>query len=378
VVVTQDGYVLTNNHVVEGAQKVKVDFTDGRTLDARVIGTDQPSDLAVLKVEGKGFPTVPMGDSDKARVGDVVLALGNPLGLGQTVTSGIISAKGRATGAVEDMYEDFIQTDASINKGNSGGALVNLRGELVGINSQILSPSGYNIGIGFAIPASMAQDVMHQLIKSGKVQRGMLGVTVQGVNPEMAKSLGLSQARGAIVSEVRPGTPAERAGLKQGDVILSLNGKAIDSSNSLRNQVARVSPGTAVTLSVLRDGSERDIKVAVGQMERELTENEPGDSPTSGRGKYGLAVEPLTPEIARELRITSKTGVVVSDVDPNGAAAEAGLQEGDVIQSVNHKSVSTATELRTALDATAKDKPALLLVNRQGATVFLTLSGRNG
>jgi Do/DeqQ family serine protease len=379
VVVTADGYILTNNHVVEGASKVRVDFTDGRTFDARVVGTDQPSDLAVLKIAATGLTTVAVGDSDQARVGDVVLAVGNPLGLGQTVTMGIVSAKGRATASGDqNAYEDFIQTDAPINQGNSGGALVSMRGELIGINSQILSPSGGNIGIGFSIPSNMAQDVMRQLIKGGKVQRGMIGVTVQGVTPEVAKSVGLSTVRGAIVTEVRSGGPAERAGVKQGDVILSLDGKSIDSSNSLRNQVARLAPGTSVTLSLQRDGRERDVKVALGEMHIDVTDNESESSPEHAKGKYGLSVEPLTPELARELNLKAGSGVVVSEVDPDGAAADAGLQEGDVIEKVNQQSVTTAVELHSALDAAGKEKPALLLVNRRGAKGFFTLSGRNG
>ena len=378
VVVTADGYILTNNHVVENADKVRVDFTDGRTFEARVVGTDQPSDLAVLKVTATNLPVVTLGDSEQARVGDVVLAIGNPLGLGQTVTMGIVSAKGRSTAGSTDAYEDFIQTDAPINQGNSGGALVNTRGELIGINSQILSPSGGNIGIGFSIPSNMAQDVMRQLIKSGKVQRGMVGVTVQGVTPDIAKSLGLSTVKGAMVTEVRPDTPAERAGVKQGDVILSLDGKAIDSSNSLRNSVARLAPGTNVTLKLLREGREQDLKLSLGEMPVTTAENADADSPEHSRGKYGLSVEPLTPELARELNIRSRGGVVVADLDPEGAAAEAGLQEGDVIEQVNQQRVSNAQELSSALDAAGKDRPALLLVNRRGSKGFFTLTGRNG
>jgi serine protease Do len=377
VVVTGDGYILTNNHVVEGSEKVRVEFTDGRSFDARVVGTDQPSDLAVLKIAATSLTTVPVGDSDQARVGDIVLALGNPLGLGQTVTMGIVSAKGRATSG-GDAFEDFIQTDAPINQGNSGGALVNTRGELIGINSQILSPSGGNIGIGFSIPSNMAQDVMRQLIKSGKVQRGMIGVTVQPVSPDVAKSLGLTAARGAIVTEVRPETPAERAGVKQGDVILSLDGKAIDSTNSLRTSVGRLAPGTAVTLTLLRDGQERSLKVSLAEMTPQVTENGEGQAPEQSRGQYGLSVEPLTPELARELEVRARTGVVVASIDPDGAAAEAGLQEGDVIEKVNQRPVTSAQELRSALDAAGKDKPSLLLVNRRGSKGFFTLSGRNG
>jgi serine protease Do len=248
VVVTADGYILTNNHVVEGSRQVEVELTDGRTMKATVVGTDAPSDLAVLKVEAKSLPTLPLGDSDNVRVGDVALALGNPLGVGQTVTMGIVSAKGRATGG-GDSYEDFLQTDAPINQGNSGGALVNTRGELIGINSQILSPSGGNIGIGFAIPSNMAKNVMDQLVTVGAVHRGMLGVTVQGISSDLAGSLGLSGVKGALVSAVSDGGPADKAGVRRGDVIVAIDGQAVKDSNSLRNTVSRLKPGSTVALT---------------------------------------------------------------------------------------------------------------------------------
>jgi Do/DeqQ family serine protease len=373
VVVTADGYILTNNHVVEGAERVSVDFTDGRNLSAKVVGTDPPSDLALLKVEGTKLPTLPLADSDQARVGDVVLAIGNPLNLGQTVTMGIISAKGRATSG--DGFEDFIQTDAPINRGNSGGALVNLRGELIGINSQILSPSGFNIGIGFAIPSSMAHNVMTQLIETGKVRRGMLGVFVQGVDADLARSLGLSAVRGAIVSQVTPGGPAAKAGVQQGDVILSLNDRPVDSSNALKNAVARVAPGTAVRMKLLRNGKEQTLDVTLG--EREVDRRTRADRGEEGAepagGKYGIGVEPLTPELARRLGVKAERGVVVSEIDPTGPAAETPLQPGDVILQANRQPVADADDLRAALDATAPDRPALLLVSRRGDTVFMTI-----
>ncbi len=275
VVVTPDGYILTNNHVVAGAERVTVEFVDGRTLSAKVVGTDPPSNLAVLKVAGSSFKTLPLADSSQVRVGDVVLAVGHPLGLGQTVTMGIISAKDRSTGAVRGGYEDFLQTDAPINRGNSGGALVNLRGELVGINSQIMSPTGGNIGIGFAIPSTMAHDVMTQLLERGTVRRGLLGVIVQPISADMARSLDLAEPRGAIVTQVTEDGPAERAGVEQGDVILSLDGKPIDSSNALRNAVARLQPGTKVKLDLVRDGAKRSLTVAL--VERPANAEREGD-----------------------------------------------------------------------------------------------------
>jgi Do/DeqQ family serine protease len=378
VVVTPDGYILTNNHVVAGAERVTVEFVDGRTLSAKVVGTDPPSDLAVLKVDGTGFKTLPLADSSQVRVGDVVLAVGHPLGLGQTVTMGIISAKDRSTGAVRGGYEDFLQTDAPINRGNSGGALVNLRGELVGINSQILSPTGGNIGIGFAIPSTMAHDVMTQLVERGTVRRGMLGVVVQPISAGMARSLDLAEARGAIVTQVTEEGPAERAGVEQGDVILSLDGKPIDSSNALRNAVARLQPGTKVKLDVIRDGAKRSLTVALDERpanaERDGEEDDPPPTRTvKPSGRYGLEVDPLTPELARRLRARTRTGVVVAGVDPAGPASEAGIQPGDVIVSVNRTKVADGDELKAALERAPSRRPALLLIERRGEPAYVAL-----
>jgi Do/DeqQ family serine protease len=371
VIVREDGYILTNNHVVENADKIEVDLPDGHSYEARVVGTDQPSDLAVLKVAATKLPTVPLGDSDHTRVGAVVLAIGNPLGLGQTVTMGIVSAKGRATGLSDGSFEDFIQTDAPINQCNSGGALVNTRGELVGINSQILSPVGYNIGIGFAIPVNMAQNVMHQLMEGGKVRRGMLGVTVQALNGEMAQSLGLSEVRGAIVSDVKEGSPAARAGLKTGDVILALDGKPVDSSNSLRNHIAPLGPGAKVTLTVMRDGHEQTVNATLDELP--TATNADNRSTTGGEGgQLGITVEPLTPELARRLGVSATRGVVIGEVDPDGPAAEAGLQSGDVIEQANGNAVSSAADLKAALSARG-NRPVLMLVNRQGTKLFITV-----
>ena len=380
VVVTGDGYILTNNHVVAGAEKVTVDFVDGRTLSAKVIGTDPPSDLAVLKVNGTNFRTLPLADSSTVRVGDVVLAVGHPLGLGQTVTMGIISAKDRQTGASRGAYEDFLQTDAPINRGNSGGALVNMRGELIGINSQIMSESGGNIGIGFAIPSSMAHDVMTQLIEGGTVRRGLLGVGVQGVDADMARSLKLGDTKGAIVNLVNEGGPAEKAGIKQGDVILSLDGKTIDSSNALRNAVGRLAPGTKVTMEISRDGAKQTVTATLAEKTESDDPTGEDGAPSRGAkptGKYGLQVEPLTPELARQLRSRSMTGVVVADVDPAGAAADAGIAQGDVILEVNKTRVADGAALKAALEKTPEGTPALVLIEREGTTRYVTLARPN-
>ena len=376
VIVNPDGYVLTNHHVVDGADQIKVELTDRRTFDAKVVGSDRPSDLAVLKINATGLHGLALGDSDRLRVGDVVLALGNPLGVGQTVTMGIVSAKGRATGLSDGSFEDFIQTDAPINQGNSGGALIDTRGELVGINSQILSPSGGSIGIGFAVPANMAQNVMDQLIKHGKVRRGMLGVTVQTITSDLAKSLGLSEVRGALVSAVRPGSPAERAGVHQGDVILSFNGQPVSDSNELRNRVARSQPDSQATLAIQRDGHQQTLTAALGELP---TERAAADTPagTGDGGRFGLSVEPLTPELGQRLGVKGDSGLVVSGVTPGSPAADAGIREGDVIRQVNRKSVNSVAELREAL-AGADRRPALVLLVRQGNELFVALAAHNG
>jgi len=266
VIISTDGYILTNHHVIDGADQIKVDLNDGRTLDAKLVGSDPPSDLAVLKVEANSLPVLALGDSDKVRVGDVVLALGNPLGIGQTVTMGIISAKGRQTRLQgSGSFEDFLQTDAPINQGNSGGALVSTNSELIGINSQILSPSGGSIGIGFAIPSNMARTITDTLVKTGKVRRGQLGVVVVPASSERAKQLGIKENKGIVAYQIQPGGGAEKAGLKKGDVITALNGAAVSDSNAFRNMIAGTAPGTDVTLTILRDGREQQIRATLGE-----------------------------------------------------------------------------------------------------------------
>jgi Do/DeqQ family serine protease len=267
VIISTDGYILTNHHVVDGADQIKVDLNDGRTLDAKLVGSDPPSDLAVLKIDASGLPVLALGDSDKVRVGDVVLALGNPLGIGQTVTMGIISAKGRQTRLQgSGSFEDFLQTDAPINQGNSGGALVSTNSELIGINSQILSPSGGSIGIGFAIPSNMARTITDTLVKTGTVRRGQLGVVVVPAASEPAKQLGIKENKGVVVYQLQPGGGAEKAGLKKGDVITALNGTAVTDSNAFRNLIASTAPGTDVTLTILRDGREQQIRATLGEL----------------------------------------------------------------------------------------------------------------
>jgi len=375
VIASQDGYILTNNHVVEGVDTVKVELPDNRTFTAKVVGTDPATDLAVVKIDAKNLPTLVFGDSDAVKVGDVALAIGNPLGVGETVTSGIISAKGRQTPDGGDGYQDFLQTDAAINHGNSGGALVNAGGELIGINSQILSPSDGNIGLGFAIPSNMAKHVMDQLISGGTVRRAKLGVRIQPITPDMASAMGLASTRGALVSTVDEGSPAAKAGLKQGDIITQYNGKAVADNNQLRNAVASTTPGTSVPLQILRNGKSETLQATVGEL---AARKEASGAPSTeqGRGKYGMSVQPLTPDVAESVGVPRGTqGLIVSDVDPSGIAAESGLREGDVIEKVNGTAVKTGEDLRSSLDR-RDGKPSLLLVHRQDATIFLTLAAK--
>ena len=292
VIVSADGYILTNHHVIDGAQEIEVDLQGQRTAAARLVGSDAPSDLAVLKIDEGGLSTLALADSDKVEVGDIVLAIGNPLGIGQTVTMGIISAKSRRTGLSNGSFEDFLQTDAPINRGNSGGALVDSTGNLVGINSQILSPTGASIGIGFAIPSNMARDVLDQLIKTGKVRRGHLGIVVQPVTEDIAASLGLNNASGIIVSQVQADSAADRAGMKQGDVILALNGNVVSNPNSFRNEVAATPPGRTITLRISRGGDEQELRPTLGEFTpekraTESTENNPSESQGSDQRQVG-------------------------------------------------------------------------------------------
>ncbi|MGI8671942.1 MAG: Do family serine endopeptidase [Luteitalea sp.] len=374
VIVRADGYILTNHHVIDGAETVTVELTDGRTFKADVVGSDSASDLAVLKVAGTKLQTLVLGDSTAVAVGDVVLAVGNPLGVGQTVTMGIVSAKGRATGGTS--FEDFIQTDAPINQGNSGGALVSTRGELIGINSQILSPSGGNIGIGFSIPANMARNVMTQLIENGEVRRGMLGVTIQPVTADLARSLGLQTRRGALVNGVQPDSPAARAGVRRGDVITAVQGSPVTDANDVRNRVAQVQPGGRLDVTVARDGAEKTLAVTVAELKAAAADPsaDPDAAPDGPRGEstgYGMGVQPIGPEQARALGVAAGRGVMVASVDPSGRAASAGLREGDVIAEVDGTAVQGVAALRSLLRA--GERPALLLVHREQATLFLAL-----
>ncbi|MGH9161054.1 MAG: Do family serine endopeptidase, partial [Vicinamibacteraceae bacterium] len=332
VIVDPNGYIITNNHVVEGADRITVTLSDDREFTGKLVGADPPTDVAVVKIEAKGLPALTFGDSDAARVGDVVLAVGSPLGLDQSASLGIISAKGRTSVGVnvgaggEPGYGDFLQTDAPINQGNSGGALVNTRGELIGIPTMILSPSGGNIGVGFAIPTNMARGVMDQLVKSGKVRRAKLGIFINDVDTAMQEALNLPSTQGAVVGQVQPNTPAATAGLKQGDVIVAVNDRKIRNRDELRNLIAAQQPGSQAKITFLRAGKEQSASVTLGELEAEQqTSRTPGDEDTEG-GRLGLRVEPLTPELRTKLKTTRDSGVVVADVEPDSPAGEAGIR----------------------------------------------------
>ncbi len=386
VVVDEIGTILTNNHVVENADKITVRMSDNKTYAAKIVGTDQPSDLAVIKIEAENLPFLNLGDSDNVRVGDIVLAIGNPLGIGQSVTAGIISAKGRRTGLSDgsrDSYEDFLQTDAPINKGNSGGALVNLNGELIGINSQILAggPNGGNIGIAFSIPSNMAKSVMDQLLKDGKVHRGMLGIGIQNLTDETAEQF-QSKGNGVVlVNSVKSGSAADNAGIKRGDIITAINGERIEDNNVLRNKVAGTLPGTEIKLTVMRDGKEIELTAELdefnnGELKKSGSNQGNDDTdadPQDQSGKLGLNLQPVTPQIAKQLGLESDSeGLVVTDVDQNGPAAEAGIDRGDVILEMNRKPVNSLGEVKSALSG-AGGKSILLLVSRKGQTLYMTV-----
>ncbi len=377
VILRPDGYVVTNAHVVGRAERVQVELHDKRTFDAEVVGIDEASDLAVLKIDATDLPTVPLGDSSDVKAGDIVLALGNPLGVGQTVTMGIVSATGRTTGLGDGSYQDFIQTDAPINQGNSGGALVNLTGELVGINSQILSRSGGNIGLGFAIPSAMVRSVTEQLIEHGTVERSQLGVMVQPLTADLAAGLGLDAVRGALVNEVSPGSPAARAGLQPGDVIVALDGAEVTDANALRNKVASTRPGTSVALDVLRDGNSRQVTATLAPQEGSRRPS-PGRDSRDGAddARLGISAAPLTPDLAARLDLPrTVTGVVVMGVDPAGPGAAAGLREGDVITRANGRDVESVEALKDAL-AERRGRPSVLAVTRGGQTLFVAVPER--
>ena len=381
VVVSPDGYILTNNHVVEGATTVKVTLSDRREFTAKTIGTDPQTDVAVIKIDASSLPVLPLSGV-KPEVGDVCLAIGNPFGVGQTVTMGIVGATSRNLGGSIEQFEDFIQTDASINPGNSGGALINTRGELVGINTAILSGSGGNQGIGFAIPVTMARNVMDQLIRSGKVTRGYIGAYLQDVDPNLAKAFKIPSNSGVVITKIDPNTPAEKAGLKEGDVVTKVNGETVVDVQGLRNRIASMAPGTSVAMQVYRNGTPTEVHVTLGERPADLEArgSRQGRGGNQGGGQEsglsGVSVDNITPDIAQQLQLPrSTTGVVVTDVDESSAAAEAGLQQGDIIEQVNRQPVKTVNDF-DRLVAQSKSGATLLLVNRGGVRNFVAIESK--
>jgi serine protease Do len=380
VVVSSDGYILTNNHVVEGATDVKVAFFDKHEYPAKIVGTDKFGDIAVLKIDKTGLTALPFANSGHAQVGDVVLAIGNPFGLGQTVTMGIISAMGRAGLGIE-RFEDFIQTDAPINRGNSGGALIDTRGELVGINTAILSgETGGNEGIGFAIPANLAHSLMDQILKKGKVSRGYMGILPQELTPDMAKAFGIPNEKGVAIAHVENDSPALKAGIKVGDVITAINNNPVDDVNAFRLQIAGFEPGTTVHLKVARGGQNLDVPVKLGEFNEKADAS--GERPEiQGQGEKGalggVSVEALNSNLRDQLQLPKEaTGVVITDIDEDSAASAAGLHSGDVIVQVNHRDVKTVAEFNAAVKAGAARESTLLLVRRGGGNQFVVVPNK--
>lgn len=362
IVNAAEGYVLTNAHVVKNADTIEVTLTDGRELSATLVGADDEVDLAVLKLEDtEGLTQIAIADSTALRVGDFVVAIGNPFGLGQTVTSGIVSALGR-TGLGIEGYESFIQTDASINPGNSGGALVNLRGELVGINTAIIAPAGGNVGIGFAIPTEMTENVMHQLIEHGEVRRGMLGVTIQDLSRELAEAFGVDQQRGVVITQVMEGSAAEKAGLKSGDVVIAVDDRPVNQASDLRNKVGMSPVGEKIQLTIVRDGDEKEITATILEIEQEVAGGE-----AVSRHLEGASLRDLRGGESQH----AEQGVLVEQVERGSAAWRAGLREGDVIINVNRQSVPDMESLREAVSD--RDATLLLRVNRQGGFFFVVV-----
>ncbi len=375
VIVTQDGYILTNNHVVANAEKLSVIIGDNKTYEAKIIGTDPPTDVAVIKIEANNLPAAKLGDSEKVKVGQWVIAVGNPFQLFHTVTHGIISAKGRSSVGLAD-YEDFFQTDASINPGNSGGALADTEGNVIGINTAIASPSGGNVGIGFAIPINMAKKVMEDLISKGEVTRGYIGLVPQDINEDLAKALKLSSTEGVLVGDVDRAGPADKGGIKRGDVLVEFDGKRIENSTQLRNMAAQARPGTQVKMGLLRDGKKMEVTITLGEKPKESAASQAPQeqrSEAQTSQKLGLSVQTLTPDIAEQLGYQKDFGVIVTEVFSGSSAEESGLQRGDLIKEVNRKEIRTVQDFEEEIKDLKSGDVAAILVRRGQNTFFTTI-----
>lgn len=370
MIISPDGYIVTNNHVIAQAREVSVTLPDKREFRGKIIGVDPKSDLAVIKINAGHLPTVTWGDASSLQVGEYVLAVGNPFGLNSTVTLGIVSAVGRGQMGITQ-YEDFIQTDAAINPGNSGGALVNTKGELVGINTAIFSQSGGYQGVGFAVSATMAKPIYESLIKTGKVVRGYLGIGLQGLNQDLAMAFGLKDAKGALISDVKAGSPADQAGLKQGDVIVSYQGTLVEDGVALQRLVTRTTVGVKVTLNVIRDGHERELTVRVGEQpdDSKVAKVQHGDSDAA---LSGLVVEELDQDRAKQLGFQGASGVVVTRVAPDSGAERAGLSAGDVIQAMNRRPIKSVKDFEKVSADLKKGANVLMLINRRGNSLFVS------
>jgi serine protease Do len=371
-VINSEGYIVTNNHVVDGATEIRVKLDDGRELTAKIAGRDSRTDIALLKVEARGLPVIPIGDSAALRVGEPVMAIGNPFGLEQTVTTGIVSATGRVIG--EGPYDDFIQTDASINPGNSGGPLINAAGEAVGINTAIVSRGGGSVGIGFAIPTNLAKPVLTQLAAAGHVERGWLGVAIQPLTPDLAKGFALPGHDGALVSSVTEGSPAAKAGLKPGDVIVKYDGRKVARAADLPRAVADTPVGRAVALQVIRDGATMTLTATVARLEEPREAMADADTSPTAAPTLGVTGRTLTPSVAQQLGLHDSRGVLVVGVQDGSRADDAGLKAGDVIAEVDHRTMASVQELQTAVRTHRSGAPLLVLVHRDGERLWLAVA----
>ena len=371
VIVSPDGYILTNNHVIDGARTVTITLPDKREFTGKIVGADPKTDLAVVKIDGQNLPTVSWGDATKLQVGEYVLAVGNPFGLNSTVTLGIVSALGRGRMGITQ-YEDFIQTDAAINPGNSGGALVNTKGELVGINTAIFSQTGGYQGVGFAVPTSMSKPIYESLVKRGKVVRGFLGVSIQDISQDLAKSFGIKDAKGALVSDVMDEGPADQAGLKQGDIITTYQGSPVEDAVTLQRQVTKTVVGTKVTVRVIRDSHEKDLTVTIGE-QPETTKTAKAEIGETDYAFAGVAVQDLDRDTAKGLGIKGKgQGVVVTAVEPDSSAEKAGVMRGDVIREINRQPVKSMKDFEKVSSGLKKGEHVLILIDRRGNALFLS------
>ena len=376
VIVSSDGYIVTNNHVVEQASEIKVTLIDKKSFKAKLIGSDPKTDIAIIKIDAKELPVVPLADSEKLQVGEFVLAIGNPFGLSHTVTMGIISAVGRADVGIAD-YEDFIQTDAAINPGNSGGPLVNIKGEIIGINTAIFSKTGGYQGIGFAVPSNMVRAVKEQLTREGKVTRGWIGVTIQELTPDIAQKFGLKYSQGVLVSDVIKGSPAYKAGIVRGDIIIEFGGKKVKDVGTLRNMVAKSKIGSRVEIKILRRDKEITVTATITELPADGSEIRPGSSPNMDivqNALSGITVIDLNSNIAKQLGVDKdEKGVVIIKVEPGSSAGEAGIRKGDVIQEIDRQRISNLNEFNKVVSKIKPQDTVLLFINRSGRKFYATL-----